>query len=324
MLCPEPPCKRQKTQNSAVLLAMSKLHAVLLCIYLQTSDLVLSRAKSHMYLNQEDTYAPVLDELGPECEDGEFVLGHMAQGVVKPFSSKDPDGKLDEYSIANQEAAFVRTNWIFSHLLMRSEGEESTSDAPHIRKAVRLVDRAAHTMRWVSGKMEERAHALAKLLGIVPEAEAAAVAKLVPEHPLQIVSHFHRLPFDFQHGYACQCKNLLALDEKSEALLDFENTVCEVFGFRVCDSGPHYMKTSDVVINNTGLRKTYKTMTKEERETSGSVKMTQLIEDLLAKDDLSRVERAINGALVASRGLRTAARMLEEACDRFKPHVGLA
>jgi hypothetical protein len=310
MMRHEPQTKRQKKEPAVrreALLAKARLHAALLSIYLQESDdLVLSRGCSSGYLHHKAAYASVVDELGPECENGEFVLGYMAQGHVKGWAK---DGS-DEYSHQNQEAAFVRTNWIWAHLLFRGKGED---DGPQIKEGVALVERAAETMTWVSEQLQARAQGLAALLGVEPEAEAKLGVEVGAE-----VSYTSRLPFVFQEGYRQKSKHMLSQEEKSEARLAFEGAVGEVFCFRVCNSGPHWIDISDAVVSSTGLQgKTYSKMSEKERKASGSVKMNELIEDLLA-DDSARVERAINGALVASRGLLAAARLLEEACARFK------
>lgn len=343
MMRHEPQTKKQKKgcvvmkedpKRRALLLAKAKLHEALLCVYLQSNDTVVSLKPSNSGLAMKEHYAPVEDEVRKLSKGGVFVLGHMVQGVAKPwpkqqkqqqepssaYSTESDAEEEEEVSHSELEAAFVRTNWIFSHLLFRSEGDERKYNAPHIKKGVALVERASETMERIAGKVKASALALAGMMGLEPESEAEALAKLRPEHALpeeeEAVSPFRMLPSDFRLWIEGKHKALITAEEESEARLAFKNTVMEVFGFRVCNSGPGWMDREDAVIGSTGLHKPYEAMTDEERVLSGTVKMGDLIEDLLV-DDSERVLRAINGALVACRGLLTASRMLKEACAKF-------
>lgn len=124
------------------------------------------------------------------------------------------------------------------------------------------------------------------------------------------------LPFVFWELYQHKSARMLPLADKSEARLAFEEAVSAVFGFRVCHPGSNWIDIHAVVIGTTGLRKPYNDMSPEERVSSGSVLLSDLIK-ALARGGGGEQE-AIDGALVAARGLVKAAEDLEAACDAYE------
>ena len=295
-----------------ILVLKGKLFIAVQCIYRQnTTTIVMSLGKPHP---DRGNYAEVLTQ---DDFYGQFVLGFMAQGVVTNPSMKSKDfHKLREDV---HIAAFVHTDWIYAHMfLVPHRGSYS----PNFNEAVKLVRRASETMCRVSYMIIEAATNLADKLGktgAILDADAAADAALVQEHDLQV--SIPRLPCEVKQWFEYP-PAVVAHADKSGARIAFEHAVCAVFSYNVCTNIEKWSDVNDVndvLLCTTGLPKRYNEMTAEERVSSGSVVLGNIMKDL--QNNEATVPHAIACSLVAARALAYSARKLELACQAYEESV---
>jgi hypothetical protein len=284
----------QSTQS--VQREMGLLYVSVQSIYMQsTADIVVSLGRSMPDLGKFG------DVLTNDDIYGEWVNGYMAQGYARPFPHPKTSSSLDSNPLRFREmdhiASLVRTNWIFSHMFLASK------NGGKFDECVKLVERAAMTMRRVSDIIAKNANALAQTIGFAVEE-----VELVQEHDLQVF--VPRLAFDISEFFLERHRErgeVVPIEEKSEARVAFEVAVCNVFSFGVCTDLDGWF--NGVQLSATGLRKRYVEMTPEERVSSGSV----LLKDIVVHMDNERWEQAIASSLVAARALACNAAKLEAA-----------
>ena len=290
-----------------ILVIKGKLFIALQCIYLQNDmTIVMSLGKPRPdrgnydeVLTQEDFY-------------GEWVLGYMAQGCVKT-PPMDQQSKKDDHI-----AAFVHTDWIYAHMFL---APHNSRYSPSFNEAVKLVRRASETMCRVSYMIMDAATNLADKLGKtdgILEADAAAEAALVPENDLQV--SIPRLPYEVKLWFEYP-PAVVAHADKTSARMAFEHAVCTVFSYNVCTSIDKWTGVNDVLLCTTGLPKRYDDMTAEERVSSGSVVLGNIMKDL--HNNEATVPHAIAASLVAARALAYSARKLELACQAYEEECAI-
>jgi hypothetical protein len=281
----------QSTQS--VQREMGLLYVSVQSIYMQsTADIVVSLGRSMPDLGNFG------DVLTNDDIYGEWVNGYMAQGYARPFPHpKTLDSNPLRFREMDHIASLVRTNWIFSHMFLASK------NGGKFDECVKLVERAAMTMRRVSDAIAKNANALAQTIGFAVEE-----VELVQEHDLQVF--VPRLANDISEFFLERHRErgeVVPIEEKSEARVAFEVAVCNVFSFGVCTDLDGWF--NGVQLSATGLRKRYVEMTPEERVSSGSV----LLKDIVVHMDNERWEQAIASSLVAARALACNAAKLEAA-----------
>jgi len=157
----------QSTQS--VQREMGLLYVSVQSIYMQsTADIVVSLARPRPDLGKFG------DVLTNDNIYGEWVDGFMAQGYARPFPH--PKAFYENplrFREMDHIASLVRTNWIFSHMFLASK------NGGKFDECVKLVERAAMTMRRVSDIIAKNANALAQTIGFAVEE-----VELVQEHDL--------------------------------------------------------------------------------------------------------------------------------------------
>ena len=284
-----------------------KLFLALQCIYLQGDATIVTSIGQ--YRPSRGAYKDVLSD--DDCY-GEWVRGYMAQGCVSNPSANV--GMSPQQLKTNDHiAAFVTTDWIYAHMFLKPH---TSLCSPDFNKAVKLVRRASETMCRVSYMIAEAARSLADKLDIMyilyadPDAEAA----LVQEEPDNLQASIPRLPFEVKQWFEYP-PAVVAHADKPDARIAFEQTVCAVFSYNVCTYA------DGVMLCTTGLRKRYDDMTAEERVSSGTVVLGNIMKDLQNND--ATVPYAIAASLVAARALAYSGRKLEVACRDYEKEMGL-
>ena len=286
-----------QTEENAILRLKGLLYAALKCIYIQSgNNLILSIGGPCDY----EAYTDVLsqDEMHHECGNG-FLADSRVKN--KPMHGKSHASVFME---RDHISACVHANWILAHLfVVRGKFTE----------AVNLAERASETMLRVSSKIKDAALALAEKLGVsgVLEADSAAEKALVLEHEMKVT--IPRLPWDIK---CVSAKHIVPREAKDEARIVFEEAVTDVFSNGVCIANEEWDDIDEVMLCATGLSKRYDEMTDEERVSSGSVVLRNIIRDLQKDDD--GLASAIAASLVAARALAWNARRLEEACKKVQ------
>ena len=291
-------CARQQvaTSGQSVQREMGLLYVSVQSIYMQSpADIVASLGRPRPNLGKFG------DVLTNDDIYGEWVDGFMAQGYARPFPHpKTLDSNPLRFREMDHIASLVRTNWIFSHMFLASK------NGGKFDECVKLVERAAMTMRRVSDAITKNANALAQTIGF--DTRAVEEIELVQEHELQVF--VPRLAFDISEFFLQRFRergDVVPIEEKSEARVAFEVAVCNVFSFGVCTDLDGCF--NGVQLSATGLRKRYVEMTPEERVSSGSV----LLKDIVVHMDNERWEQAVASSLVAARALAYNAAKLEAA-----------
>ena len=285
------------TNEKETLRLKGLLHVALHCLHLDDTDDIVITLGSAM-LN----YKKYMKVLSPEDVYGKWVYAWMTQARVEVMPE---DRGMKHFLEHEHSAAFVRVNWLYAHMLLKSDGD--------FDEAVKFAERAAETLCRVSFKIGDAALTLAQALGIqehILEVDEAALKAIVPEHPLHV--SVPRLPYDF-FRWMGDPTTVVPLEAKSEARVTFETEIMEVFSYWLCIGDPDYVKGHEVQISSTGLRKYYTQMTSEERYTSGTVMLGHLIQHL----EEDNIEQAILGSLVAARALEGIARKLLRAVELY-------
>ena len=305
--------KMKKTKEEEIIILMEKQRAMGLlyvsaqCIYMQsTADIVVSIGQSSPDLGKYE------EALTGDDIYGEWVNGYLAQGRARPLPSSEKISDYRRFREADHIASLVRTNWIFAHMFLAPKNNGNFDEC------VKLVERAALTMRRMSDTMTKNAFALAQILGFDAALMKPAELLIQEEHnnnkdELQVF--VPRLAYDiceFFSELSRGCDNVVPIEEKNEARVAFEVAVCNVFSFGVCTDLDGWY--DGVQLCATGLRKRYTEMTPEERVSSGSV----LLKDIVVHMDNERYEQAITSALVAARALACNAAKLEAAVEMIR------
>lgn len=285
--------KRVRTETQV---QEAKLFVALGCVYLQDNDnIILSLGRSDMSLGDYK------DFLTPDDTFGVYVRGYLTQGTAKPL----PDPAHANFRTLDHNAAFVAVNWITAHMFL-GRGDYG--------EAVRLTERAASTIQRVGKRIFEAAMELAQVLGIEEtalQADRAAEAALVEEHPLKVL--IPRLPYDIEFGWFHPRNKVQTVQDKDERRVAFEAAVLEVFSSRICIANEDWAAVDEIRLSATGLRKPFEDMTDDERRTSGTVMLKDIVEDLQAGE----CEAAVLKSLMGARALDRAAAELRQAVNAF-------
>ena len=295
-----------QTKENVILRLSGLLFAALNCIYLQSCDDI-RLTVGHAGCD----YGKYRDVLTEDERHGECVWGYMARGCTK---EKPVQGTMDAktFLVRDHRAASVHTQWLFAHLFFLNG---------NFSEAVKLADRASETMFRVASKIRDAALALAEKLEIsadVLESDAAAEKALVVLKHDEQPAAIPRLPCDITRVAE---KFKVQREHKDEARVAFEEIVIDIFTNGVCiayNEFGQWDEISEVMLCATGLRKRYDEMTDEEKVSSGTVVLANILKDLASEDG---VAAAIGASLVAARALEWNGRKLEEAVSKVRAAV---
>ena len=289
---------------------MGLLYVSVQSIYVQAfGEIVVSIGREYPDLGKSFGSGDVL--LTEDDVYGEWVNGFTAQGHVRDFPSPKKKLPFCKFRELDHIASVVRTSWIYGHMFLAEK------NGGNFNECVKLVERAAVTMRRVSDNITKYALALVEVLAphhhhmfLKPAEEEELLLVHQEEHDLQVF--VPRLGFEISNLF-CELSrengDVVPIEEKNEERVAFEVAVCDVFSFGVRTNIDE--SYDGVMLCATGLRKSYIDMTPEERVSSGSV----LLNDILLHMDNERYEQAVKSALVAARALACNAAKLEAAVE---------
>ena len=221
---------------------------------LLTAQFLVTRALQGFYAQSENDVVaslicssgkyPGCEELLPQCaQEGVWRDGNFSQGYAPKLKAEAKPSEL-VYSKEQQEAYFVRASWIWTHLLLGPALYDGD-----FGKGVQLVDRLAKLLRVQAATIRNGSRSMAALLDLqLPVVEPNAC-----KHPTARRSHPRR--------DSARREALVPDEEKSTERKAFEQCVLHVLDWRLALAKDDDYGLHDIMINPTGLPKTYYEMT---------------------------------------------------------------